>query len=202
MRKPAPAIQLRPLRDDLAPREPAQSPREGALWSQRTSLDAPRRRPRFERCSGGATGEPIDIDGRVREHARVWQECGPALYVNHLGSRRLARAMFLSALSVFAVTPRFSTYAWPRRAVRVYACVQLSGAVLLACLWVMLSYLERRTRRGRGPHDPGPLHVVLREDLTTLLVMMQNAAVAQELFTATAARRVVGLAEHNCRTMA
>ena len=31
------------------------------------------------------------------------------------------------------------------------------------------------------------------EDLTTLLVMMQNAAVAQELFTATAARRVVGL---------
>ena len=104
--------------------------------------------------------------------------------------------MFLSALSVFAVTPRFSTYARPRRAVRVYACVQLSGAVLLACLWVMLSYLERRTAAAVDLTTQ-VLYTLffVCEDLTTLLVMMQNAAVAQELFTATAARRVVGLVQ-------
>jgi hypothetical protein len=102
--------------------------------------------------------------------------------------------MFLSALSVFAVTPRFSTYARPRRAVRVYACVQLSGAVLLACLWFMLAWLQQQAAVTLTGQFLYTLFFVC-EDLTTLLVMMQNAAVAQELFTATAARRVVGLVQ-------
>ena len=58
----------------------------------------------------------------------------------------------------------------------------------------MLSYLENR---GAAAVDltTQVLYTLffVCEDLTTLLVMMQNAAVAQELFTATAARRVVGL---------
>jgi hypothetical protein len=198
MRKPAPAIQLRPRETTSLLGSPAQSPREGALWSQRTRVST-----RLADALGLKDAQEarlvsrLILMGALANIAFVFgRNAGPALYVNHLGSRRLARAMFLSALSVFAVTPRFSTYARPRRAVRVYACVQLSGAVLLACLWVMLSYLERRTAAAVDLTTQ-VLYTLffVCEDLTTLLVMMQNAAVAQELFTATAARRVVGLVQ-------
>ena len=198
MRKPAPAIQLRPRETTSLLGSPAQSPREGAFWSQRTRVST-----RLADALGLKDAQEarlvsrLILMGALANIAFVFgRNAGPALYVNHLGSRRLARAMFLSALSVFAVTPRFSTYARPRRAVRVYACVQLSGAVLLACLWVMLSYLERRTAAAVDLTTQ-VLYTLffVCEDLTTLLVMMQNAAVAQELFTATAARRVVGLVQ-------
>ena len=198
MRKPAPAIQLRPRETTSLLGSPAQSPREGALWSQRTRVST-----RLADALGLKDAQEarlvtrLILMGALANIAFVFgRNAGPALYVNHLGSRRLARAMFLSALSVFAVTPRFSTYARPRSAVRVYACVQLSGAVLLACLWVMLSYLERRTAAAVDLTTQ-VLYTLffVCEDLTTLLVMMQNAAVAQELFTATAARRVVGLVQ-------
>ena len=194
MRKPA-AIQLRP-RETTSLLGSPQSPREGAFWSQRNRVST-----RLADALGLKDAQEarlvsrLILMGALANIAFVFgRNAGPALYVNHLGSRRLARAMFLSALSVFAVTPRFSTYARPRRAVRVYARVQLSGAVLLACLWVMLSYLERRTAAAVDLTTQ-VLYTLffVCEDLTTLLVMMQNAAVAQELFTATAARRVVGL---------
>ena len=193
MRKPA-AIQLRPRETTSLLGSPAQSPREGALWSQRTRVST-----RLADALGLKDAQEarlvsrLILMGALANIAFVFgRNAGPALYVNHLGSRRLARAMFLSALSVFAVTPRFSTYARPRRAVRVYACVQLSGAVLLACLWFMLAYLHNQAAVTLTTQVLYTLFFVC-EDLTTLLVMMQNAAVAQELFTATAARRVVGL---------
>ena len=110
-------------RDDLLARSPAQSPREGALWSQRTKSDAARRRPRFERCSGGATGEPIDTDGRAGERRlrSLAGTRGPRC-MSIISAAGDWRAMFLSALSVFAVTPRFSTYA--AAAGRARVCVR------------------------------------------------------------------------------
>ena len=126
--------QLRPEATSLLG-SPAQSPREGAFWSQRTRVST-----RLADALGLKDAQEarlvsrLILMGALANIAFVFgRNAGPALYVNHLGSRRLARAMFLSALSVFAVTPRFSTYARPRRAVRVYAACS-AGAVLLACL--------------------------------------------------------------------
>ena len=111
MRKPAPAIQLRPRETTSLLGSPAQSPREGALWSQRTRVST-----RLADALGLKDAQEarlvsrLILMGALANIAFVFgRNAGPALYVNHLGSRRLARAMFLSALSVFAVTPRFST---------------------------------------------------------------------------------------------
>ena len=80
---------------------------------------------------------------------------------------------------------------------QVHAWVLRGGAALLFCLWLMLQYAERAPK---GPHPSLATAIAYStfyvcEDLTTLICMMQNGAVAQEIFTATEARRVVGLVQ-------
>lgn len=199
-RNAPPAAQFRPRETTSLLASPAQSPREGgAIWSERAKSRWPARLADALGLKDAAEARIVSrliLMGALANIAFVYgRNAGPALYVHVLGSRRLARAMFLSALTICAVTPRFSTYARPRRAVRIYASVQLAGAALLLSLWVMLLNLHQH---------PGPPSLATQglytlffvcEDLTTLLVMMQNGAVVQELFTATAARRVVGLVQ-------
>ena len=122
------------------------------------------------------------------------RNAAPAIYIARLGAERLARAMFLSGVTIIAFTPRFSAFAKRRRATQVNGCVLRSGAAILGGLYGLLAWC------GRGARPPlvdavvySAFYVV--EDLATLVVMMQNGAVAQELFSATDARRVVGLVQ-------
>ena len=198
-RNAPPAVQFRPRETTSLLASPAQSPREGAFWSERAKNRWPARLADALGLKDAAEARIVArliLMGALANIAFVYgRNAGPALYVHVLGSKRLARAMFLSAVTICAVTPRFSTYARPRRAVKIYASVQLLGAVVLLSLWVMLLNLHQQTTPPSITTQGLYTLFFVCEDLTTLLVMMQNGAVVQELFTATAARRVVGLVQ-------
>ena len=121
------------------------------------------------------------------------RNAAPAMLISRLGAERLARAMFLSGVSIIAFTPLFSGFAKKRRATAVNACVLRSAAVTLASLYALLAWCGA----GRGALIDNVVYSVFYvvEDLATLVVMMQNGAVTQELFSATDARRIVGLVQ-------
>ena len=121
------------------------------------------------------------------------RNAAPAMLISRLGAERLARAMFLSGVSIIAFTPLFSGFAKKRRATAVNACVLRSAAVTLASLYALLAWCGA----GRGALVDNVVYSVFYvvEDLATLVVMMQNGAVTQELFSATDARRIVGLVQ-------
>ena len=74
------------------------------------------------------------------------RNAAPAIYIARLGAERLARAMFLSGVTIIAFTPRFSAFAKRRRATQVNGCVLRSGAAILGALYGLLAWCGRGAR--------------------------------------------------------
>ena len=88
---------------------------------------------------GGARGDVLDARRRraPRLGARTdWRRClrDWTQRVTSAHAERLARAMFLSGVTIIAFTPRFSAFAKRRRATQVNGCVLRSGAAILGAL--------------------------------------------------------------------
>ena len=112
------------------------------------------------------------------------RNAGPALFATRVGAEHLPKAMFASGITIIFATHHFSKFSRRKLATKAYQSLLLRTALVLGTLYVGL-----KMQRGQIFY----FIFYVCEDLTTLLVIMQNGAVAQEIFTATEARRLLGL---------
>ncbi|KAH8075925.1 hypothetical protein JL720_10382 [Aureococcus anophagefferens] len=83
------------------------------------------------------------------------RNAAPAIYISRLGAERLARAMFLSGVTIIAFTPRFSAFAKRRRATQLGGAAALILAqvtALLVSLWPNAATARLARIRASG-HD-------------------------------------------------